>query len=387
MSGNGKKPEVTKIKKSVLTPFGYGYYEIVQPSQPSQPPPSPVKKPEMGKSENNPSGEAKVEEIKKEEKKSAPEAKEEKKNPAEIPSTAPEKKPAEVSNNQIQDESSIIETVKLRSGGVAYLPRGSLQTKIALKLKTFFGARKTHVIEMEITETVDKLKQKLIQADAEKELVGCKQIRLIYPIGKIRDLPPSQTIEYLDIPNNATIIALGMKTFCWDTSMKGNDIELQNGNTTANKKQIQDHELVLGSIGFLTGRHYWEITIDAMVESEDVHVGIAQKEVNLYSKPVEGMPFWGYVCGAARKVGQKAEDESATAYGEVCAAGDNIGVLLEFTETEGQVSFYRNKKCLGVAYSGLPLATYYPAACLYYSSVRVTLVSNVPVPVASSKSG
>jgi hypothetical protein len=57
-----------------------------------------------------------------------------------------------------------------------------LQTKIKLKLKTFLATRKIYEIEMEITDSIDKLKEKLIQADESKEIANCKQIRIIYPI-------------------------------------------------------------------------------------------------------------------------------------------------------------------------------------------------------------
>ena len=60
-----------------------------------------------------------------------------------------------------------------------------MQTKIKLKLKTFHAPRLIYEIEMEITDTIEKLKEKLIIADVAKELVNCKQIRFIYPIVKL----------------------------------------------------------------------------------------------------------------------------------------------------------------------------------------------------------
>ena len=57
-----------------------------------------------------------------------------------------------------------------------------MKTKIRLKLKTFHGARKVYEIETEITDTIDKLKTKLINMDEDKELASCKQIRLIHTI-------------------------------------------------------------------------------------------------------------------------------------------------------------------------------------------------------------
>ena len=77
----------------------------------------------------------------------------------------------------------------------------------------------------------------------------------------MKDLPSSSTVEYLDLPDNALIVVIGQKSFTWSTKLKGGDIELLNGNTTARKVKIQDYETVLGAIGFFTGRHYWEIKV------------------------------------------------------------------------------------------------------------------------------
>lgn len=247
-----------------------------------------------------------------------------------------------------------------------------MKTKIKLKLKTFHGARKIYEIESEITDTIEKLKGKLIILDEDKELASCKQIRLIYTIGKIKDLPSSSTIEYLELPEDALIVVIGQKTFSWDPARKGADIELTNTNTTANKKQIQDYESVLATAGFSTGRHYWEIRIDAMIDLEDIFIGIATHDINLIIKPTEGgQQYWGYICCAGKIFSPK--EDSTLDYGEMCTINDTIGVLLEFYPDQAQLTFYRNKKNLGVAFVGIPLNTYYPACTLFYSGVRVTL--------------
>ena len=65
-------------------------------------------------------------------------------------------------------------------------------------------------------------------------------------------------------------MALGVRTFTWDSSHRGNDIEvgvfsscrqILNNGLTASKKQQQDFESVMGTLGFASGRVYWEITV------------------------------------------------------------------------------------------------------------------------------
>ena len=57
-----------------------------------------------------------------------------------------------------------------------------VSSKIAVRCKTFHAARKVYVLECEITSTIESLKAQLVQADTDKELANCKQVRLIYPI-------------------------------------------------------------------------------------------------------------------------------------------------------------------------------------------------------------
>jgi hypothetical protein len=57
-----------------------------------------------------------------------------------------------------------------------------VKTRIKLNLKTFHGSRKIYEIEAEITDTIEKLRARLISMDEDKELASCKQIRLIHTI-------------------------------------------------------------------------------------------------------------------------------------------------------------------------------------------------------------
>ena len=46
---------------------------------------------------------------------------------------------------------------------------------------------------------------------------------------------------------------------------------------TANRgRGTPTHETVLGTMGFSSGRHYWEIKIDAYGHEEDIFVGICK---------------------------------------------------------------------------------------------------------------
>jgi len=48
-----------------------------------------------------------------------------------------------------------------------------------------------------------------------------------------------------------------------------------NYNLTANKKAQVEFENVFGTVTMSSGVHYWEITIDKIVENDDIIIGIA----------------------------------------------------------------------------------------------------------------
>jgi len=78
-----------------------------------------------------------------------------------------------------------------------------------------------------------------------------------------------------------------------------------------------------------------------MIEADDIFLGVAARDINLSTKPCEGLTYWGYVCCAAKAFSPK--DEQMFSYGEMCAINDVVGVLLEFDRDQAQLSFYRNK--------------------------------------------
>ena len=89
---------------------------------------------------------------------------------------------------------------------------------------------------------------------------------------------------------------LGQKSFTWDLNYKGSNIQLLNNCLTANKKFEIDYETVLATVGFNNGKHYWEIKLDTFVEMEDIYVGIAKRNVDLYMRAWDTGAFWGWVC-------------------------------------------------------------------------------------------
>ena len=55
-------------------------------------------------------------------------------------------------------------------------------TTIGVNIKTFCATRKTFHIDINITETIDVLRDMLLLSDDSKELTKYKILRLIYPV-------------------------------------------------------------------------------------------------------------------------------------------------------------------------------------------------------------
>lgn len=121
-----------------------------------------------------------------------------------------------------------------------------------------------------------------------------------------------------------------------------------------------------------------------MVDPEDIFVGICTEGANLLVHPTQGeeQMYWGYICCSGKLFSPKTEKQIS--YGEMCIKGDIVGVLLEFDSNHAQLTFYRNKKNLGLAFAEIPSGIYYPAVTMYYNGVQVSLNTNLAVPVTNN---
>lgn len=69
-------------------------------------------------------------------------------------------------------------------------------------------------------------------------------------------------------------------------------------------------------------------------------IGIASSDVDLYSPPNSGQPFWGFFPCSGTIIGLGFEKIE---YGESCIVNDVIGILFEIEKNQGQLTFYHNQ--------------------------------------------
>ena len=98
-----------------------------------------------------------------------------------------------------------------------------------------------------------------------------------------------------------------------------------------------------------SGVHYWEITIDKIVEADDIIIGIAQKGVDHTRKLFESGKFWGWICAGGRAIypdiTKSSNPPAVKNFGreeEKCKQGDTIGLILEFANGKGNLTYLKN---------------------------------------------
>ena len=62
-----------------------------------------------------------------------------------------------------------------------------------MRVKTLHGSRVTHSIKVSILDKIEKIGEKLHELDPD-ELSQYNVLNLVYPMGKIRNLPLDQTV-------------------------------------------------------------------------------------------------------------------------------------------------------------------------------------------------
>lgn len=125
----------------------------------------------------------------------------------------------------------------------------------------------------------------------------------------------------------------------WDEEYKGANMQIQNKGKTVIKRTEDDYETILATVPLSSGKHKWEIVIDRFSSEEDLFIGVATKEVSLYSRPPDIGNFWGYIATSGKKFGTGGVVDE---YSEVAGSGDVIGIVLEWTGEKATLSFTKN---------------------------------------------
>jgi len=160
----------------------------------------------------------------------------------------------------------------------------------------------------------------------------------------------------------------------WDSANKDADVTLSNGDNTASVVSAGSSRGAVRGASFNgSGLHYFEVTLDA---GNEMLIGLGNSSATITdSYPGANTNSWGYYSVN----GQKYTNATNTAYGESwTAGGDKIGCL--YDATAGEISFYKNGRFQGVAFTGISGDLYpmWGTATTGAGTRTVTLDTSVP---------
>ena len=263
--------------------------------------------------------------------------------------------------------------------------KNNIKDKINIRLKSFSGSRK--IISLEKVNIYSKVNILIENIPNEnnniKKNTKNTQHRLYSCLKGLRELNINETFIENNLQDNELILFFPEIPLSFSQNMKGKSIELSQAYKTAFKINTDDPQYVLGNIGYSSGRHYFEIDLltDPMIRS--IVVGFSNKndEKNIFSVDIQ--KFYGFILSDMKKTIVNLNDngENMEDYGEVCNINDKIGVLFDCKKDGIYISFYLNKKNLGIAYEKLPKnIMYYPTVEMGLCGSKIQINNNVDFP-------
>jgi hypothetical protein len=157
-----------------------------------------------------------------------------------------------------------------------------------------------------------------------------------------------------DVP---TLTSATVANYCVASPIdKGSSLTLSQANLSGSIGTTWN--IARGTIGNTSGKWYYEFQFSGT----SALIGICGLVTNLATNLGVSASDYGY-----QSSGFKWNNNSNPAYGATWTTGDIIGVAYDLDV--GTIEFYKNGTSQGVAYSGIPAGTYFPAVSIYNSTL------------------
>ena len=172
--------------------------------------------------------------------------------------------------------------------------KNNIKQNINIKVKYFSGNRKMVLFEnIDINSKLNILIEKLFLDDKnnkqenfnDKKYTKNTQHRLYSCKKGLRELNTGITIFENNLEDNEILIYFAEVPLYFSSTMKGKSIELSQMGKTALKISTDDPQYILGSYGYISGRHYFDINllIYRIIRSGFVVFSIKKKESNSFN--------------------------------------------------------------------------------------------------------
>ncbi|KRZ14047.1 E3 ubiquitin-protein ligase TRIM9 [Trichinella zimbabwensis] len=148
-------------------------------------------------------------------------------------------------------------------------------------------------------------------------------------------------------------------------------------NTTLSSTSL-NYSVVLGTVCFTRGRHYWEVSVDRRDASADIIVGIATSKVSRNMMLGKDEHGWSMYIDEERSWYLHAEMHHGRVDGGA-SVGSVIGILLDCDAQTLDFYVDGRKQTSELAFRNLPRSVFYPAFSVN-RNVQITLHSGIEPP-------
>ena len=281
-------------------------------------------------------------------------------------------------NNKINEDNHLIGTVH----------KNNIKSNIDISIKKFTGTRKPiRIKNKNINSKLYSIIENLSDYDKNEGGWGTQfsknsQYGIYSSRSGIRELNNGLNFYENNVIDNEILLYFKEAPLAFSTTMKGKSIELSNSYKTALKINTDDPQYALGKTGYFSGRHYFEINLLTEPMIRSIIVGLCNRYDDRNDLSPDIKNFYGFILSDMKKMKfLDSGEEILEDYGEICNINDNIGVLFDCKYDGVYISFYRNKKCLGVAYEKLPKdINYYPTVQLGFCGSKIKITNEIDFP-------
>ena len=130
------------------------------------------------------------------------------------------------------------------------------------------------------------------------------------------------------------------------------------------------------------GKHYFEVNLLTEPIDTSIIIGVATKKNPFNNYIFDVNNFYGIISSVTQKFYKiNGKEEKKDFVKDSFTINDIVGVLLEFKKEGLEISFYKNKICLGVAYSKIKNdKIFYPAVILGIAGSKVQISNQIDFP-------
>ena len=197
-------------------------------------------------------------------------------------------------------------------------------------------------------------------------------------ISLLRELNIYKTYKEENIKDNEILLILKPETIKFSPNLKTSHIFLENKRKIATKMDIDDFEFCLAEPGFKYGKRYIEFILESEPFEKNIMIGISLFRNNFRFN--DSKDFFGFLLSENQKIWNVNGKMKTEDFGFNTKIGDKIGMLIELSFNERNITYYINKNLVGVAFRNLPHEILYPCVCLGFPGTKIKVDSKVEFP-------